>query len=92
MKSPDTQKNNVDSEAISGMLKRIIAENGRDHIWGYAVAITCLILVALSTAYIAYIMKWVIDKAFVDRNLVDAWLICGSCTGTAAASVLAGAA
>ncbi|MFJ6326682.1 MULTISPECIES: ABC transporter ATP-binding protein [unclassified Rhizobium] len=60
------------------MLKRIIAENGRDHIWGYAVAITCLILVALSTAYIAYIMKWVIDKAFVDRNLVDAWLICGS--------------
>lgn len=78
LKSPDTQKNNVDSEAISGMLKRIIAENGRDHIWGYAVAITCLILVALSTAYIAYIMKWVIDKAFVDRNLVDAWLICGS--------------
>ncbi|WP_420820113.1 ABC transporter ATP-binding protein [Rhizobium freirei] len=60
------------------MLKRIIAENGRDHVWGYAIAITCLILVALSTAYIAYIMKWVIDKAFVDRNLIDAWLICGS--------------
>ncbi|ENN84510.1 putative multidrug ABC transporter, ATP binding protein [Rhizobium freirei PRF 81] len=78
MKSPDTQKNNVDSEAITGMLKRIIAENGRDHVWGYAIAITCLILVALSTAYIAYIMKWVIDKAFVDRNLIDAWLICGS--------------
>ncbi|MGZ9723398.1 ABC transporter ATP-binding protein [Rhizobium miluonense] len=60
------------------MLKRIIAENGRDHVWGYAIAIICLILVALSTAYIAYIMKWVIDKAFVDRNLIDAWLICGS--------------
>ncbi len=78
MKSPDTKKTNVDSEAISGMLKRIIAENGRDHIWGYTVAIACLILVAASTAYIAYIMKWVIDKAFVDRDLIDAWLICGS--------------
>lgn len=78
LKSPDTQKNSVDSEAISGMLKRIIAENGRDHIWGYTVAIACLILVAASTAYIAYIMKWVIDKAFVDRDLIDAWLICGS--------------
>jgi len=78
LKSPDTQKNSVDSEAISGMLKRIIAENGRDHIWGYGIATACLILVAASTAYIAYIMKWVIDKAFVDRDLIDAWLICGS--------------
>ncbi|MFT4181645.1 MAG: ABC transporter ATP-binding protein [Rhizobium sp.] len=78
MKSPDTKKINVDSEAITGMLKRIIGENGRDHIGGYSIAIACLILVALSTAYIGYIMKLVIDKAFVDRDLSDAWLICGS--------------
>lgn len=78
MKSPDTKKINVDSEAITGMLKRIIGENGRDHIGGYSIAIACLILVALSTAYIGYIMKLVIDKAFIDRDLADAWLICGS--------------
>ncbi|WP_432421999.1 ABC transporter ATP-binding protein [Rhizobium tropici] len=60
------------------MLKRIIAENGRDHIRGYAIAITCLTLVALSTAYIGYIVKSVIDSAFIARDIVDAWKICFS--------------
>ncbi|NTF40447.1 ABC transporter ATP-binding protein [Agrobacterium rhizogenes] len=78
MKSPDTKKTNVDSEAISGMLKRIIAENGRDHRWNYFLAIFCLVIVSASTGYIAYIMKDVIDKAFVDRALIQAWLICAS--------------
>ena len=78
LKLPDPKSKNVDSEAITGMLKRIIAENGRDHIRGYAIAITCLILVALSTAYIGYIVKSVIDSAFIARNIVDAWKICFS--------------
>ncbi|HEX8048104.1 MAG TPA: ABC transporter transmembrane domain-containing protein, partial [Rhizobium sp.] len=78
MKSPNTKKYNVDSEAITGMLKRIVAENGRDHIWGYAIAITCLVLVAASTAYIAYIMKWIIDEAFVNRSVENALMICAS--------------
>ncbi|WP_430762081.1 ABC transporter ATP-binding protein [Rhizobium sp. BR 315] len=60
------------------MLKRIIAENGRDYRWDYIVAIFCLVMVSASTGYIAYIMKWVIDKAFVDRDLIAAWLICAS--------------
>ncbi|MFB2567127.1 ABC transporter ATP-binding protein [Rhizobium sp. IMFF44] len=60
------------------MLKRIIAENGRDHIRGYSIAITCLVLVALSTAYIGYIVKSVIDSAFIARDIVDAWKICFS--------------
>lgn len=78
MKLPDPKSKNVDSEAITGMLKRIIAENGRDHIRGYSIAITCLILVALSTAYIGYIVKSVIDSAFIARDIVDAWKICFS--------------
>lgn len=78
LKLPDPKSKSVDSEAITGMLKRIIAENGRDHIRGYAVAITCLILVALSTAYIGYIVKSVIDSAFIARDIVDAWKICFS--------------
>ncbi|WFU09068.1 ABC transporter ATP-binding protein [Rhizobium sp. CB3090] len=78
MKSPDTKNNSVDSEAITGVLKRIIAENGRDHIWGYAIAIICLILVAASTAYIAYIMKLVINEAFVERRAEVVWVICSS--------------
>ena len=78
LKLPDPKSKNVDSEAITGMLKRIIAENGRDHIRGYAIAITCLTLVALSTAYIGYIVKSVIDSAFIARDIVDAWKICFS--------------
>ncbi|AGB69637.1 lipid A export ATP-binding/permease protein MsbA [Rhizobium tropici CIAT 899] len=78
MKLPDPKSKNVDSEAITGMLKRIIAENGRDHIRGYSIAITCLIFVALSTAYIGYIVKSVIDSAFIARDIVDAWKICFS--------------
>jgi len=78
LKSPDTKKNNIDSETVTGMLKHIIAENGRDYRWDYIVAIFCLVMVSASTGYIAYIMKWVIDKAFVDRDLIAAWLICAS--------------
>ncbi len=78
LKLPDPKSKSVDSEAITGMLKRIIAENGRDHIRGYTIAITCLILVALSTAYIGYIVKSVIDSAFIARDIVDAWRICFS--------------
>ncbi|WP_246160150.1 ABC transporter ATP-binding protein [Aureimonas fodinaquatilis] len=50
------------------LLKRVLAENGRDHIKGYAVAIVCLVMVALTTAFLAWIMRDVIDDIFVDRN------------------------
>jgi ATP-binding cassette subfamily B protein len=50
------------------LLKRIIAENGREHIRGYAVAVVCLVLVALSTAFLAWIMRDVIDRIFVEGD------------------------
>jgi len=50
------------------LLKRIVAENGREHRRGYAVAIVCLVLVALSTAFLAWIMRDVIDEIFVAGN------------------------
>ncbi|MGO4438373.1 ABC transporter ATP-binding protein [Rhizobium sp. RAF56] len=68
----------VNSDTVAGILKRIIAENGRDHVWGYSVAIICLVLVALSTAAIAYIMKPIIDGAFVERRAETLWFICGA--------------
>ncbi|WP_279479427.1 ABC transporter ATP-binding protein [Aureimonas sp. SK2] len=50
------------------LLKRIFAENGREHIRGYAFASVCLVLVALSTAFLAWIMRDVIDEIFVEGN------------------------
>ncbi len=76
MKSSETKKIVVDTETVTSVLKRVIAENGRDHLQGYVIAIICLILVAISTGFIAFIMKVIIDQAFVDRNADVVWLIC----------------
>ncbi|PZM16058.1 ABC transporter ATP-binding protein [Rhizobium tubonense] len=76
MKSPDSKKVSVNTETITGILKRIIAENGRDHIRGYAFAIACLVVVSLSTGFTAWIMRSVIDEAFVNRRASMVVIIC----------------
>lgn len=76
LKSPNTKKTDVDSEAITAVLKRVIAENGRDHIWGYSVAIFCLVVVAAATGMMAFIMRPIIDGAFYERRAEVMWLIC----------------
>ncbi len=58
------------------MLRRVFAENGRAHIRGYIFAGICLVTVALSTSYVAYIMKSFIDQAFAAGNAENVWLIC----------------
>ncbi|ALN71722.1 ABC transporter ATP-binding protein [Aureimonas sp. AU20] len=50
------------------LLRRVIAENGREHIGGYAVAVACLVVVALTTAFLAWVMRDVIDEIFVAGN------------------------
>lgn len=71
-------KARVDSGTVTGVLKRIIAENGRAHIKGYAFAITCLVAVALSTAFTAWIMESVVNEAFANKRADLVWIICGS--------------
>ncbi|WP_244486921.1 ABC transporter ATP-binding protein [Aurantimonas sp. Leaf443] len=52
-----------------------MAENGRAFVGQYALAIVCLVLVAACTAFLAWIMRDVIDKIFVERNQTAiAWL------------------
>nr|WP_244493483.1 ABC transporter ATP-binding protein [Aureimonas sp. N4] len=50
------------------LLRRVIAENGREHLAGYAVAALCLVVVALTTAFMAWVMRDVIDEIFVAGN------------------------
>ncbi|SMD10162.1 ABC transporter ATP-binding protein [Rhizobium sp. RU36D] len=71
-------KHAVGSEGITVILKRIIAENGRDHIRGYALAIACLATVAATTAFTAWIMEAVVNEAFAKQRAEVVWLICGS--------------
>nr|WP_316651370.1 ABC transporter ATP-binding protein [uncultured Gellertiella sp.] len=61
-------------------MRRIFAENGKDHLAGYIFAIACLVLMAVTTAFVAWIMESVVSTAFVhpDRNSNLVWIICGS--------------
>lgn len=76
MESSDSRPKQFNSDTVTGVLKRIIAENGRDHVWGYVFAITCLAAVALSTAFTAWIMESVINEAFANRRADIVWIIC----------------
>ncbi|HXV30022.1 MAG TPA: ABC transporter ATP-binding protein, partial [Sinorhizobium sp.] len=68
----------VGTETISGVLRRIIAENGRDHIGGYAFAILCLMVVAATTGFTAWIMEAVVNEAFANRRADIVLVICGA--------------
>ena len=72
------KKPQLDSGTVTSVLKRVIAENGRDHIRGYAFAILCLVIVALTTAFTAWIMESVINEAFANQRADVVWLICGT--------------
>jgi len=76
LEAAESRKQSVSSDTVTGILKRIIAENGRDHLWGYVFAIGCLIVVALSTAFTAWIMRAIIDEAFANRRADVVWIIC----------------
>ncbi|AUW45248.1 ABC transporter ATP-binding protein [Rhizobium leguminosarum] len=76
MEAAESRTQGVSSDTVTGILKRIIAENGRDHLWGYVFAIACLIVVALSTAFTAWIMRAIIDEAFANRRADVVWIIC----------------
>ncbi|MFC0480509.1 ABC transporter ATP-binding protein [Gellertiella hungarica] len=59
-------------------MRRIFIENGREHLKGYIFAISCLVVMALTTAFVAWIMESVISTAFVHPDPNKVWLICGS--------------
>jgi len=50
------------------MIRRVFSENARDHVGGYAFAILCLVVVALSTAFTAWILETVINEAFSSKR------------------------
>jgi len=67
-----------DVESLTTVIRRIIRENGRDYIKTYIFAAVCLVLVAASTAFMAWIMEAVINEAFAKKNADVIWIICGS--------------
>jgi ATP-binding cassette subfamily B protein len=76
LSSKKNKKHHVDSGTVTSVLKRVIAENGRDHIRGYAFAIFCLVATAMSTAFTAWIMESVVNEAFANKRADMVLLIC----------------
>lgn len=73
-----TEHKSVSSDTVATVLKRVIAENGRDHVRGYAIAIGCLVIVALTTAFTAWIMESVVNEAFANKRADLVLIICGA--------------
>lgn len=72
----------IEVDTLTSMIKRILRENGRDYLADYAIAIACLLLVALTTAFTAWIMEAVINEAFAKKNSDVIWIICGAILAT----------
>ncbi|MDA4845201.1 ABC transporter ATP-binding protein [Hoeflea poritis] len=61
-----------------GMLRRILSENVRDYLGTYAFAIVCLVGVSLSTAFMAWILRDIVNEAFAKQRLDVIWTITGA--------------
>ncbi len=70
-----SEEQRINPSAIWGVLRRILAENGRDYIGTYIFAIVCLVIVAMTTAFMAYIMRDVVDEALAKQRGEVIWAI-----------------
>jgi len=78
LKQAKTKLPSIDRETITSVLKRVIAENGRAHLRGYGIAVACLVLVAATTAFTAWVMESVVNEAFANKRADIVLYICGA--------------
>lgn len=76
--SSSSRKPEVDRGEIVAVIRRVLAENGREYVWSYTIAALCMVAVALTTAYPAWIMRDVIDDIFYRQRSDLIVLICAS--------------
>jgi len=63
---------------IVAVLRRVLAENGREYVPHYVFAVVCLLAIAATTAFSAWIMRDVIDEIFYRRRADLIAVICGT--------------
>jgi ATP-binding cassette subfamily B protein len=59
------------------LIERLLREQGRKHVKGYAIAFLMMGMIAVCTTASAYIMKDIIDRIFVERSIRAMWAIGG---------------
>jgi subfamily B ATP-binding cassette protein MsbA len=76
LNAPRPKDQAIDRSALFPVIKRVFRENAHEHVRGYAFAISCLVMVALSTAFTAWIMESVINATFANKRADLVWIIC----------------
>ncbi len=59
------------------VMRRVVRENWSHYREQYALAILCMVAVAATTAYSAYIIKDIVNEVFEKKNLAMAWGVAG---------------
>ncbi len=73
-----SKRSNRDPGDSLALLWRVIAKNGRAYIWHYAFAVGCLLAIAATTAFSAWIMRDVVDQIFYRQRADLIALICAA--------------
>ncbi|MER9245333.1 ABC transporter ATP-binding protein [Mesorhizobium sp. M0590] len=68
MTLPAPTKGKARPSEIVAVIRRIVAENSRDYRWYYVLAVLCLVTIAATTAFTAWIMKDVVDQIFYKQR------------------------
>ena len=76
MTAKSDEKRRADPGEVIAVIRRILAENGREYVWSYAAATVCLLAIAVTTAFGAWIMRDVIDEIFYRQRSELIVLIC----------------
>lgn len=63
---------------VVAVIRRILSENGRDYFGHYLFAIACLLTIAATTAFMAWIMRDVVDELFAAQRQDLIAVIAGS--------------
>jgi ATP-binding cassette subfamily B protein len=66
---------------VTAVLRRIVAENGRDHRGSYAVVIICSLLVSGATGFSAWVMSPMVNEIFYERRGGSIVWICAGIMG-----------
>ncbi|MFP1630323.1 ABC transporter ATP-binding protein [Zhengella sp. ZM62] len=64
MATRDTPHKRLNADDVVAVIRRVLGENGRAYLGSYVTAIICLVMVAGATAYLAWIIRDVVDKIF----------------------------
>ncbi|HEY7458923.1 MAG TPA: ABC transporter ATP-binding protein [Xanthobacteraceae bacterium] len=60
------------------IIPRLLATDGRRHMWRYARAFIYMGVIAATTALSAYLMKHVVDRIFVEGDYLAVWVLGGT--------------